>query len=80
MKESFTFFRAVVVALVVLILGDQLLVAWDDDPLLQYYVVIFASYGGTFYPQDDMVVWCSPGVVLSCRRSKPHYLVLGLSK
>ena len=67
---------AVVVALVELVLGDQLVQLWvagllryaAGDPLLdplQYHIsVVTPGHGGTFYPQQDVVVRCSAGLVL----------------
>ena len=64
---------AVVVALVELVLGDQLVQLWvlryaAVDPLLdplQYHIsVVTPGHEGTFYPQQDAVVRCSAGLVL----------------
>ena len=67
---------AVVVALVELVLGDQLVQLWvagllryaAGDPLLdplQYHIsVVTPGHGRTFYPQQDVVVRCSAGLVL----------------
>ena len=77
--ESATYFllaTTVVVAFVILVFGDQLVQPWVGglvgnaagdpflDPLQYHIIVILPCHGGTIYPQEDVAVWCSPGVVL----------------
>ena len=66
----------VVVALVVLVFCDQFVQFWVTgligdttgdpflDPLQYHIVVVFTGHRGTIDPQEDVVVWCSPGLVL----------------
>ena len=67
-----------VVAFVILVFGDQLVQPWVGggglvgnaagdpflDPLQYHIIVILPCHGGIFYSQEDVVVWCSPGLVL----------------
>ena len=77
--ESATYFllaTTVVVAFVILVSGDQVVQLWVGglvgnvagdpflDPLQYHVIIILPSHGGTIYPQEDVVVWCSPGLVL----------------
>ena len=77
--ESATYFilaTTVFVVFVILGFGDQLVQPWVAglvgnavgypflDPLQYHIIVILPCHGDTIYPQEDVVVWCSPGLVL----------------
>ena len=74
--ENATYFLLARTVVVILVSGDQLVQPWVGglvgnaagdpflDPLQYHIVIILPCHGGTIYPQENVVVWCSPGLVL----------------